>query len=117
MKANWKKLRKNIPNRVRTKSRAHYEVLWSDEFHFDEKTGKKTYGTTRFDPNLITLNINQGDKETIHTYWHEMIHAISVDYDVNLTETQVENFEKAYLYIREFVLTLEGKRKPKKGKK
>jgi hypothetical protein len=46
-----------------------------------------------------------------------MIHAISVDYDVNLTETQVENFEKAYLYIREFVLTLEGKRKPKKGKK
>jgi hypothetical protein len=92
-------------------------VLWSDEFWFDQKTGKKTYGTTRFDPNLITLNINQGDKETIHTHWHEFIHAISEDYDLNLTETQVENLEKAYPYIREFVLTLEGKRNTKKGKK
>ena len=108
MKINWKKLRKNIPNRVRTESRTHYEVLWSDEFHFDEKTGKKTYGTTRFDPNLITLNMNQGDKETIHTYWHEYIHALSADYDLALTETQTENLEKAYPYVREFILTLEG---------
>lgn len=111
MKANWKKLRKNIPNRVRSASRTHYEVLWSDEFHFDEKTGKKTYGTTRFDPNLITLNINQGDKETIHTYWHEFIHALSEDYQLNLTETQVEHLEKSFLYVREFILTLEGKKK------
>ena len=104
-------MRKNIPNRVRTKSRTHYEVLWSDEFHFDEKTGKKTYGTTRFDPNLITLNINQGDKETMHTYWHEFIHALSEDYQLNLTETQVENLELSFLYVREFILTLEGKKK------
>ena len=111
MKANWKKLRKNIPNRVRSKAYTYYEVLWSDEFHFDVKTGKKTYGTTRFDPNLITLNINQGYKETIHTYWHEFIHALSEDYELDLTETQVENLEKSYLYIREFILTLEGKKK------
>jgi hypothetical protein len=111
MKANWKKSKANIPNRVRSKSNVHYEVLWSNEFHFDEKTGKKTYGTTRFDPNLITLNINQGDKETVHTYWHEFIHALSADYDLNLTETQVENLEKSYLYVREFILTLEGKKK------
>jgi|LakMenE18May11ns_1017448.scaffolds.fasta_scaffold9959583_17 hypothetical protein len=115
MKVNWKNLRKKIPNRVRTKARTHYEVLWSDEFWFDEKTGKKTYGTTRFDPNLITLNINQGDKETIHTYFHEYIHALSVDYNLDLTETQVENLEKAFPYVREFILMLEGKNK--RGKK
>jgi hypothetical protein len=116
MKVNWKNLRKNIPNKVRSKSRSSYEVLWTDEFHFDEKTGKKTYGTTRFDPNLITLNINQADKETIHTYWHEFIHALSVDYNLQLTETQVENLEKSYLYVREFILTLEDKNKKGRGK-
>lgn len=117
MKVNWKRSRKKIPNRVRTKSRTHYEVLWSNEFWFDQKTGKKTYGTTRFDPNLITLNINQGDKETILTFWHEFIHALSSDYDLNLTETQVENLEQAYPYVREFILTLEGKNKGGRGKK
>ena len=116
MRPNWKKLKSLIPNRVRVKARYYYEVLWSDEFWFDEKTNKKTYGITRTypdkaSPDQIILNKNQGGKETVHTYWHEFLHAVSEHYEVKLTETQVEKLEKALPYFIEFVLTLTGKSK------
>lgn len=123
---NWKKLKKNIPNRVRVKARHHYEVLWSDEFWWDENTKRKTFGITRTyldkktSPDQILLNKSQGDKETIHTYFHEFIHAISEHYELNLTESQVEKLEQSFLYMYEFFLTLDGKKrklKRTKGKK
>lgn len=123
MRINWKKLRKNIPNRVRVMARQHYEVLWSDEFWWDEKTNRKTFGITRTysdkktSPDQILLNKKQADKETIHTYFHEFIHGISEHYDIELTESQVEKLEKSFAYIYEFFLTLEGKKKNiKRGK-
>lgn len=123
MAINWKKLRKNIPNKVRVKARHHYEVLWSDEFWWDDKTGKKTFGITRTyedkktSPDQILLNKKQSDKETLHTYFHEFIHGISEHYDLNLTESQVEKLEQSFVYIYEFFLTLEGKsRKVKRSR-
>jgi hypothetical protein len=126
MRINWKKLKKNIPNRVRVKARHHYEVLWSDEFWWDEKTNRKTFGITRTyadkktSPDQILLNKKQGDKETIHSYWHEYIHSVSEHYNIDLTESQVQKLEKSFLYMYEFFLTLEGKvrkTKRRKGKK
>ena len=123
MAINWKKLRKNIPNKVRVKARHHYEVLWSDEFWWDDKTGKKTFGITRtyadnkISPDQILLNKKQSDKETLHTYFHEFIHGLSEHYGLNLTESQVEKLEQSFVYIYEFFLTLEGKsRKVKRSK-
>jgi hypothetical protein len=123
MAINWKKLRKNIPNKVRVKARHHYEVLWSDEFWWDDKTGKKTFGITRtyadnkISPDQILLNKKQSDKETLHTYFHEFIHGLSEHYDLSLTESQVEKLEQSFVYIYEFFLTLEGKsRKVKRSK-
>lgn len=116
MRLNWKRLKSLIPNRVRVKSKYYYEVLWSEEFWFDEKTNRKTYGITRTytDKEIhdqIILNKNQDSKETVHTYWHEFLHAVSEHYDVNLTETQVKNLEKALPYFIEFVLTITRKKK------
>lgn len=109
---NWKKLRKNIPNKVRVKARQHYEVLWSEEFWFDEKSQRKTFGITRtysdkraFQDQIV-LNNKQSDKETVHTYFHEFIHGISEHYEVDLTETQVERLEQSFSYMLEFFLTL-----------
>jgi len=123
MAINWKKLRKNIPNKVRVKARHHYEVLWSDEFWWDDKTGKKTFGITRtyadnkISPDQILLNKKQSDKETLHTYFHEFIHGLSEHYGLNLTESPVEKLEQSFVYIYEFFLTLEGKsRKVKRSK-
>jgi hypothetical protein len=109
MKKNFSSLKKNIPNKVRVKPRIFYEVLWSEDFHFD-KEGQKTYGITRFDPRQIVINKNQPDKESCHTYFHEFLHAVSHEYEVNLTENQVIALEKSFNTIREFVLSLEGKK-------
>ncbi len=106
---NWKKLRSNIPNKVKTSARTHYEVFWSEDFHF-ERDGEKTFGITRFDPKQIVINKNQGDKEAVLTYFHEYIHALMETIEINLTENEVRKLEKAYPRIREFVLTLEGKK-------
>lgn len=110
---NWKKLKKNIPNVVRTKARAKYEVFWSDDFSFDADDGLKTFGITRYNPRQIVINNKQGDKETILTYFHEFLHGLSEDYEVVLTENQVRKLEKCFPYMYEFIETLQGKKKPK----
>lgn len=106
-RVNYKKLRKNIPNKVKAKSRIQYEVLWSDEFAFD-KEDRKTYGITRFDPRQIVINKNQPDKEAILTLYHEFLHVLSEEYEGALTETQVTKLEQSFQAMREFILTLEG---------
>lgn len=110
---NWKKLRKNIPNIVRTKARSKYEVFWSDDFSFDTSDGYKTYGITRYDPRQIVINSKQGDKETVLTYYHEYLHGLSEDYEAILTENQVRKLEKSFAYMYEFIETLQGKKKSK----
>lgn len=116
MKPNYSRLRKNLPNKIRTKSRSSYELFWSTDFHFDQADGSKTYGITRYDPKQIVINSNQGDTETIHTVFHEFIHALSGDYEVGLTESQVMKLEKSFMYVREFILTIEGSKKKGKTK-
>jgi hypothetical protein len=105
--------------------RHHYEVFWSEEFWFDEKSQRKTFGITRTYSDKknyqdqIVLNNKQSDKETVHTYFHEFIHCLSEHYGANLTETQVENLELSFSYMMEFFLTLNGHKRTikKRGKK
>lgn len=110
MRTDWKKLKRNIPNKVRTTSRTQYEVLWIDGF-VTEVEGQKTYGETRYQPKQIVLNTNQGARECVHTMYHELLHALSAELDANLTESQVIALEKSFNAVREFILTLEGKKK------
>jgi Zn-dependent peptidase ImmA (M78 family) len=107
MKKNWKKYRTNIPNKVKISSRAYYEVFHTKDFHFD-KENEKTFGITRFDPKQIVLNDNQGNKEHIHTFLHEVLHAISHEYNVNLTENQIQKLEKAMPYFMDLISILKG---------
>lgn len=109
MRINWKKLRSNIPNKVRTAPRSFYEIFWSDAFHFD-KENERTYGITRFDPQQIILDSNQPDKEAVHTMYHEFIHALSAEYEIGLTEAQVRGMENTLVAMREFILALEKKK-------
>jgi hypothetical protein len=109
MKQNWQKSRNNIPTRVRTGIRKFFAVLWADTL-FDTK-GNKLYGLTYFDPLQIIISKDQSDKEAVYTAWHEFLHGIDHDHDIGLTEPQVVKLEKCYPFIREFILTLEGKKK------
>lgn len=85
----WWQLVECIPQMVSFK-KMEYEVLYVDDF----KDGK-TLGETRFGPNQIVLKRSQNDKELVHTYVHEVLHAISEEYKVGLSEKQVLRLEKA----------------------
>jgi hypothetical protein len=87
---NWKKYYQNIPSCVKIGNN-DYQILWIDEFPKDHEQ----LGESRFEEKQIVINLNQPIKEAVHTYFHEIIHSISSEYDVNLTEKQVLNLEKS----------------------
>lgn len=91
----WKQFIKRIPNKVRITRDTSYEILWVDDFHDEDDK----YGETRLDDKQIVLNKNQSNKELVHTYYHELLHALSHEYDVGLTETQVRKLERSLAYI------------------
>jgi len=85
---NWKRLVNNIPSHVSTKD-GLYEVLYTEEF----KDGK-TLGESRFEEKQIVLKKGLSPKETVHTYFHELLHVSSEITGANLTENQVLSLEK-----------------------
>lgn len=101
----WKRLRKNIPSSVKVK-KATYEVLWSQEH-----VSGQNYGETRFDPKQLIIYDDGNDKETVHTFVHELLHAISHEYEINLTEQQVQKLEDSLPVLIQTINTLNNKGK------
>lgn len=89
MKINWSILKNAIPTHI-TFKKSEYEVVWVTDF----KDGN-TFGETRFNPNQIAIKTGENDKETVHTFFHELLHAASEEYDIGLTEKQVRRLEKS----------------------
>jgi len=98
---NWKKVKQSIPHRIRLKNKVFYEVLYVDDF----KDGK-TLGETRFNEKQIVLLKNLSPKIMVSTFFHELLHAISFEYNVDLTETQVLNFENSVGYLLPLIWSL-----------
>ena len=71
-----------------------FEIVWTDGFQ-----DPNVMGETRFEPNQIVIKKGMSNKETVKTYLHEVAHAYSDVYKMNLTETQVLNFEKGLYYL------------------
>jgi single-stranded DNA-specific DHH superfamily exonuclease len=87
---NWKRYYKLIPATVKLGDNT-YEICWVDEFPRD----RKQLGESRFEESKqILINLNQPIKEAVHTYWHEVLHGLSFEYDAELTEKQVLALEK-----------------------
>lgn len=103
----YKSLKKNIPAHIKVGNN-EYEVLYTDSFK-DISKDKIVLGKTYFDPAQIILRNGRSTKETVHTYFHEFIHAVSEEYKINLTETQVLELEKSFIDFKKFFSTLEGK--------
>ena len=91
---NWKALTKLIPHRVQVTRKSFYEICYVDSF-----VDENVLGETRFDRKQIVIKDDQHPKEKVHTYIHELLHAISAEYEVNLTENQVRALEKALYYV------------------
>lgn len=101
----WKRLRKNIPSAVKVK-RALYEVLWSQEH-----VSGQNYGETRFNPKQLIIYDDGNAKETVHTFFHELLHAVSHEYEINLTEQQVQKLEDALPVLIETIKTIDRNKK------
>lgn len=88
MKIQWKKLRNKIPQSVVVNKRT-YEILWTEGF-----SDPKVVGEKRVDPCQIVIKTGETDKETVHTFIHELFHAIADEYRAGVTEGQVQKLEK-----------------------
>jgi hypothetical protein len=89
---NWKNLQKNIPSSIKV-GKNDYFVLWVTDFPKDHtQLGQSSFGEEK----QIIININQPTKEAVLTFFHEVLHCISYEYKVNLTEKQVLAMEKGF---------------------
>lgn len=91
---NWKQMVKKIPPKVQIAKNKSYEVVWIDSF--DNET---VLGETRFDKSQIVIKKHLSPKMTVITYLHEVLHAVSAEHDVQLTENQVLALENGFYYL------------------
>ncbi len=93
---NWNKVKQNIPHRFKVKNKSEYETLYIEELD-----GGKTVGHARFNEKQIIIVNKLSPKQTVSTWFHELLHIVSHEYDANLTEKQVLALEKAIPYLLE----------------
>ena len=108
MNINWKKLRNNIPSKIKVGRNSFYEIVWINGFHSDKEGEGTTYGEARPDIKQIVLNNEQSDKESVLTFVHEWFHAINFEHEIGITEKQVTKFENNFKYLNELIKTLNG---------
>lgn len=85
-----KKVYPPIPSHIRVTSKRDYAVMHIDEFKDPHQVGSCTN-----DPPQIIIKKGLSDKEHFSTVLHEVLHSLSFEHDINLTETQVLKLEKA----------------------
>lgn len=86
----WVDLVSKIPHKVSVSPKRYFEISWVDTFDNPDVDGM-----TQFHPDRIIIRNSQSSSETIKTYLHEVLHAVSDEYTIGLTETQVIQLEKA----------------------
>lgn len=83
-----------IPSHVRLTPKRDYEVTYINNFK-----DPKQLGECRLEPPQIVIKADLPPKEKFSTFIHELIHAISFEEDINLTETQVLKLERGLLRV------------------
>lgn len=90
----WERLLKQIPSSVQVASKDTFEIVWTSEF-----PDPKVVGEMRLHAKQIVILVELTPKEAVHTYIHELIHAVSDTYGAGLTEAQVGILEKALYFV------------------
>ena len=80
-----------IPAYVKYKPRTRYRVLWIDQFNDAKQLGECCY-----DSKQIVLKKSMKPRQAFWVLFHELLHAISFEKDLNLTEKQVETIEMEF---------------------
>lgn len=85
---NWKSLSKRIPKKFKV-GRKTFKVQWVNEF-----PDKKQVGESDWNNKIIYLKKKQSKSELVHTYIHEVIHIVSDEFELKISEKQVRGLEK-----------------------
>ena len=91
-KVNWKKLYKRIPKSFNI-GKKEFKVYWLNEF-----PDKKQVGESDWNNKLMQLKRDETYKDTVHTYIHECLHLFSDEFEIKLSEKQVQGLEKTLKY-------------------
>lgn len=83
-----------FPSHIRITPKKDYQIVYIDEFKDVEQLGE-----CRFNPPQIIVKKGTPPKEEFGTICHEVAHAMSEEYDINLTENQVLRLEKAIVAV------------------
>lgn len=78
------KLLSKLPSHIRITPYVSYELVYIPEF-----ANKKILGETRPDTKQIVIKSNEPPGQTVSTIIHEILHAIALENDFELTEKQV----------------------------
>lgn len=81
-----------LPHKIRITSKVSYEILHVDAFDDPEQLGE-----CRFDTKQILINKNQSDTETIKTFIHEVLHALSEESGAAIPHGSIYKLESAIL--------------------
>lgn len=100
MRVNWHKIKNKIPPKVKVRNR-YYEVLWAVQLGEGNHIGE-----TRFDKPQIIISKKLSPKQAVLCFFHEYLHAISFEYDANLTENQVLATEQSFVSLFNLMLEL-----------
>lgn len=87
-KVNWNKLVKKIPKSFKLGKR-NFKIIWVKGFE-----DKKQVGESDWNNRVIYLKKNQTNKEKVLTYLHEVTHIYSDEFDIKISEKQVQKIEK-----------------------
>jgi len=82
------------PSYIKVSAKKRYEVL-----HIEDFADGETLGECRFGPPQIVLKKGQTARSEFSTFLHEMIHMISAETEVPLTEKQVLKLESFILKL------------------
>lgn len=94
MAINWKKLFKRIPVSIQLTKKVKYDITWARP-----DPSLDHVGITHLEAKHIVVSLDLKPRAAVHTYIHEVLHAISEEYDANLSEKQVLALEKALYFV------------------
>ena len=96
-RVDWKHKASLIPSKIQIGPKTFYDIVWQKEI-VDTK-GNQLCGLADLNNKIITIKLDMSPRLTVETYIHEIIHSVSDQYELGLTENQVLSMEKALAYI------------------
>lgn len=83
-----------LPSHVKIKNKVVYEVVFVEKFK-----DPKQVGECRFDQKQIAIKIGLSPRQTIKTFYHEILHSVAFERNIDISHKAIYQFEDAIYYI------------------